>query len=124
MLVTDTATQSPRQSSVWLIMTLGRIMKSNELIDKLDAVHDEETLVDFISALAADREDEARKEKAAPSSPYGRGANGWENGSIEAFLCASSAWAESSKNGMPLYPKPENPWKRFADILYAGKIYE
>jgi hypothetical protein len=99
-------------------------MNSYDLITKLDAVHDEATLIDFIVALASDREDEVQKERSSRSSPYDHGANGWENGTIEAFLGSASAWAESSKNGMPLYPKPTNPWKRFADILYAGKIYE
>ena len=45
------------------------------LQSKLDAVCDEETLIDFIAALAADRGDEVEKEKANPSSPYGPGAN-------------------------------------------------
>ena len=99
-------------------------MNSHELIAKLHAVEDETTLIDFITALAADREDEVQKERSSPLSPYGPGANGWENGTIDTFLGAAAAWAESSKNGMPLYPKPTNPWKRFADILYAGKIYE
>jgi hypothetical protein len=91
---------------------------------KRDAVCDEVTFVTFITALATDREDEVAKEKASPSSPYGPGANGWENGSIEAFLGAAAEWAESSKNGLEFYRKPNNPWKRCADILYMGKIYE
>ena len=99
-------------------------MSSNNLLAKRDAVFDEETLISFISALAADREDEVEKEKTKPSSLYGSGANGWGNGTIEAYLGAASAWATSSRNGMPYYKKPENPWKRIADILYAGKIYE
>ncbi len=99
-------------------------MPANDLITKLDAVTDEATLIEFIDALAADREDEVQKEKKTASSPYGSGANGWESSSIEAFLGAASAWAISSQNGLPLYEKPQNPWKRVADILYAGKIYE
>jgi len=38
---------------------------------KLDAVCDEASFVEFVIALAADREDEVAKEKANPSSPYG-----------------------------------------------------
>ena len=93
----------------------------NELADK---VIDESSLIDFISALAEDREDEVAKEAKTPSSPYGSGANGWENGSIEAFLGAASAWAEGSKNGMPHYTPPSNPWTRIAQILLMGKLYE
>ena len=95
-----------------------------DLQSKLDAVCDEGTFTAFLEALTADREDEVRKEKASPSSPYGPGANGWENGTIEAFLGAAVAWATTSKNGLQFYQKPSNPWKRCADIIYMGKIYE
>jgi len=35
-----------------------------------------------------------------------------------------SRWAELSKSGMPMYQKPNNPWRRMADILSAAKVYE
>ena len=89
------------------------------LIQKLDAVCDEESFVAFVIALAADREEEAAKEKSHQPSIYP-----WQNGTIEAFLDCAAAWAEASKRGLPYYEKPQNPWKRCADILYAGKIYE
>ncbi|MDX2110085.1 MAG: hypothetical protein SFY80_07575 [Verrucomicrobiota bacterium] len=98
-------------------------LPSNQ-IRKLHAVSDEVTLIEFISALADDREDEIAKEKQNPSSPYGTGANGWENTTIEAFLDAASAWATASMEAAPWYEKPQNPWKRVADILFAGKVYE
>jgi hypothetical protein len=98
-------------------------MKS-DLQSKLDAVCDEGTFLALVAALAADREDEVAKEKASPSSPYGPGANGWENGTIEAFLDAAAAWATASQNGLKGYTKSDNPWKRCADILHAGKFYE
>lgn len=94
-------------------------------LDELaDAVSDEPTLIAFMNALAEDWEDERRKEAAAPTSPYGPGASGWENGSIGAFLDAAAAWAEASARGMPEYSVPENPWRRLAHILRAGKSYE
>ena len=96
----------------------------SDLNSKLDTVSDEDSFIAFLQALAEDRENEVEKEKRAPSSPYGPGANGWENGKIEAFLGAAAGWATGSKNGLPLYQKPENPWKRCADIIYMGKIYE
>jgi len=96
----------------------------SDLIAKRDAVCDERTFIEFLVALATDREDEVAKEQASPSSPWGAGANGWQNGTIEGFLGAASAWAEGSINGLKYYSKPENPWKRCADIIYMGKIYE
>jgi hypothetical protein len=95
----------------------------DEVQAKLNAVCDEDSFVAFVAALGADRADEVRKEKMKPSSPYGAGANGWENGSIEAFLESASAWAEDMKQS-PQYAAPANPWKRCAEILFAGKSYE
>jgi hypothetical protein len=99
------------------------------------AVADEESFVRFLQALAADRADEVAKEKLIPSSPYGPGANGWENWTIEDFLDAAASWAEASMNGFAQtydlsqnswepYSLPQNPWKRCADIMFAGKYYE
>jgi hypothetical protein len=96
---------------------------ADTLQGKLDAVCDEDSFVAFVSALAADRAEEIAKEEAKPSSAYGPGANGWENASIEAFLESAAAWAEDWKRS-PRYRSPENPWKRCAEILYAGKSYE
>ena len=96
----------------------------DELIQKLDVVCDEASFVAFLAALAADREDEIRKEKIKPSSPHGPGSNGWENPIVETFLGQAVIWADASVNGLRYYEKPQNPWKRCADILYAGKIYE
>ena len=89
-----------------------------------DRVSDEKSLIAFISALALDREQSVKLERKKPSKPYGPEHGGWENGSIETFLDASSAWAESSKNGLPMYQRPDNPWQRFAQILLMGKHYE
>jgi hypothetical protein len=89
-----------------------------------DKVVDEPTLREFMIALAADWEDEREKEKVAPSSPYGPGANGWENGTIAAFLERAASWGEDSAGGNESYSPPENPWKRCAHILLAGKFYE
>jgi hypothetical protein len=95
-----------------------------DLQAKLDAVTDENSFVAFLSALADDRADELRKEKEKPSSPYGPGANGWENGSIDAFLESAAAFATDWKKNPAGLPKTDNPWKRCARIIYAGKYYE
>jgi hypothetical protein len=89
-----------------------------------DEVSDEPSFVAFLSALSADWNDERSKEAVTPSSPYGAGANGWENGTIGDFLGAAAAWAEASQCGTPRYDPPSNPWRRCAHILLAGKFYE
>jgi hypothetical protein len=96
---------------------------SDFLESKLSAVHDEDSFAEFVDALANDRADEVRKEKEKPSSPYGAGANGWENGTIETFLESAARWSEDWKKS-PQYIAPTNPWKRCAEILMAGKFYE
>ena len=95
-----------------------------ELHDLADSVETEEDFLNFLAALMQDREDEEAKEAQNPSSAYGAGANGWENGSISAFLDASVAWGRASMDGLTSYQKPVNPWKRAAHILHAGKFYE
>lgn len=102
----------------------------NDLEKLLEGVNDEDTFLKFLKALALDRADEVSKEAKMPSNPYGPGANGWQHGSIEAFLEAAAAWAEDSKNalrqidGPPKVAAPTNPWKQCAEILYMGKHYE
>jgi hypothetical protein len=89
-----------------------------------DAVHDRESFLTFVAALAADRRASAAAETTAPSSPYGPAAGGWENITIEDFLEAALSWAESTgmgeSQGLPVGPT----WSGFAAFLYCGKIYE
>jgi hypothetical protein len=95
-----------------------------DLSNMADEVCDEASFLAFLEALAADKEDEQQKELAKPDSPYGSGANGWENGTIDSFLEAAASWGVASINGLKFYKKPDNPWCRAAQILYMGKIYE
>jgi hypothetical protein len=83
----------------------------SDLIEKLHAVKDEQTFAEFLHALAEDRR------APNPVSP-------WQWDTLEDFLDAAGSWADSSKNGLPLYEVPGNAWKRAADIIFAGKIYE
>jgi hypothetical protein len=62
-----------------------------ELHEQADAVSDKRSLLEFVRMLVADREEEVAKELAKSPSQYGTGANGWENGTIEAFLDAASS---------------------------------
>ena len=89
------------------------------------AVSSRASFLEFVHALAADREDAVRKERLHASPPYGPGANGWENGSIEAFLDAAANWggATSAITGEPTLPEAPS-WRSFALFLLAGKEYE
>lgn len=69
-------------------------------------------------------EEERALEAVNPSSPYGPGALGWENGTIGAMLEAAASWGEASIDSTQFYEKPENPWRRAARILLAGKLHE
>ena len=90
--------------------------------DCLEEVVDEATFIDFLRALADDWEEEREIEKAKPSSPYGPGALGWENGSIGTFLDAAIGWGLAWKEEREKLGA--NPWRRAAEILLAGKYYE
>jgi hypothetical protein len=89
-----------------------------------DAVHDRESFFAFVRALAEDRRKAKAADSAAPSSPYGPDAGGWENVTIETFLEAALAWAESTDMGVSQGLPPEPNWCAFASFLYCGKIYE
>jgi hypothetical protein len=95
-----------------------------ELDDAFENVIDAESFLNFVRKLIADREDEVKKEKDHPSSPYGPGANGWENWTIEGFLEAAVSWADDSHFVEKQTDPNANPWQQFADFLYAGKVYE
>ena len=90
----------------------------------VERVSDEKTFLEFIALLADDWNEEREIEQQRPSSPYGAGALGWENGTVGAFLDAVHRWGTTSINGLKFYEKPENPWRRMAQVLHAGKFYE
>jgi len=97
---------------------------TEDLFELADQAKDEASFQAFLMALAGDKAEEEAKEKLQPSSPWGPGANGWENGSIDVFLERACAWARSTCQGTEMYQPPENPWTRLAHILHAGKFYE
>lgn len=94
-----------------------------DLLKQLDKVIDEKTFLEFARALQADKEDENRKEKSRPSSPYSHGRNGWENSTIDGFLESAIAWSEDTNFGEQ-FDADANQWKKFALFLHGGKIYE
>lgn len=90
-----------------------------------DRVTDRESFLDFVRALAADKKDEVVKERVWPSSPWGPGANGWEHGTIEAYLDAAVRCIEDNARTGRGEVLPATPmWRAFAAFLYAGKFYE
>jgi len=93
-----------------------------DLHDLFDNVIDQETFLIFAKALQEDKEDEDQKEQESPSNPYGRGHNGWENDTIAGFLESATAYFE--KTDFIEKQVGDNPWKKFALFLFAGKFYE
>ena len=77
-----------------------------------------------LAALAADWEEDRRLAAANPPKPFGPSPLGWENGSIGGFLDAAATWGEDSRDGLPGYSRPENAWRRAAQLMLAGKFYE
>jgi hypothetical protein len=95
-----------------------------DLYEALEHVHDRSSFFDFVRALIADREASVAQERQNPSGPYGPDAGGWENITIEGFLEAALAWAESTSMGVTQGLPEEPSWQAFAVFLYCGKIYE
>lgn len=93
-------------------------MNYDALYSKFEAVVDRDTFFDFLLALVAHREAAVAAEAAAPSSPWGPDAGGWENTSIEGYLEACHACAKDNNVSRAA------SWKLFAQILLGGISYE
>lgn len=94
-----------------------------ELDNALDNVTDYESFLVFVRALVEDWEDEVAKEKLQPSNPHGPGANGWEHGTIGAYLDAALRCEVGNARKSKKRDKKAS-WRDFADFLYRGKLYE
>jgi hypothetical protein len=90
----------------------------------LERVVDERSLIHFLRVLGNDWHKERQLDADLPPSPFAAAALGWENRSIGEYLEAMVDWAEASEDGPRCDDLPDNPWRRMADILFAGKIYE
>ena len=95
---------------------------SVDLDELLRSVNDEQSFIGFIEALGSDFASERVFQETTPSSPYGPGALGWEDGSVDAFLDAAAAWATSSSNSSMSNAPVSNVWRRCATILLAAKF--
>jgi hypothetical protein len=93
-----------------------------ELHELLEDVKDRETFVNFVKALIQNCREADELTQQNPEKFQWSGALGWENGSIDTYLDAALACFEGGKSHQD---KPEEiTWKRFAEFLYGGKIYE
>ena len=94
-----------------------------DLTAMVERITDERSFLGFLHTLAMDRAAEVREEAVNPSSPYGPGARGWENTTIEGFLDAAVAGATAQRQA-GVRVLSTNPWQRCAEILLTGKYYE
>lgn len=92
-------------------------MSPEELLDR---VHDRESFIAFVEALAAERERAEAMERADPVRYQLGGALGWQNGIISGFLSAARIYFDHPDDRTPEEPS----WRLFAEFLYFGKIYE
>jgi len=85
---------------------------SSRLDEILDKIKTKKDFIIFVNLLKED---------------YTNNKEEWENPSIDMFLDAMAVWTEHIeryyKNSEEEIPK-DIPWKIFADILLASKIYE
>lgn len=93
-----------------------------ELSELLEKVVDRKTFVDFVVALIKDRQEFENLYKLNPEKYKWSAPLGWENGSIDTYLDGALACFEDGKW------KEECPdeitWRKMAEFLYGGKIYE
>lgn len=98
-----------------------------DLDDLLEQVNSKGSFIRFVHALAADFEDEQKKEEAHPTPLLGfvPGANGWYNFTIDVFLDNMAVWATGTSAMTDEPMVPEQPSCRvFANMLCMGKEYE
>ena len=89
--------------------------------DLLDKVCDRKTFVEFVFALASERERAAELEQEDPNHYMVNGALGWSNADIPSFL---SACMYNLSELRPDESEPAPSWRLFAETLWDGKIIE
>ena len=93
------------------------------LDEALANVSDRESFLTFVRILVEDWEDEVVKQRVQPSNPYGPEADGWEHGTIGAYLDAALRCAEDTAQ-LHGWQDTKPSWQAFAEFLYKGKYYE
>jgi len=87
----------------------------------LDDVHDRDTFIAFVRALARERETAEQVERREPARYCIDGADGWKNADIASYLYACLDYF----NEKPFHKADAEPnWRMFAEFLYFGKIIE
>ena len=92
------------------------------VFEKLEAVCDAETFLEFLRAMLEDLPSPDEMEKSNAELYFG-GVGGWMNQDMWSFLEASIACGQDNKLGKQSESSAE-AWKAAAEILYGGKIYE
>jgi hypothetical protein len=100
--------------------------ESDEVIEAaLSKVCDERTFISFLGVLAQDWEDDASKSKRFELDTHGPSINGWENGTIGAFLeAANGAGLDCLAEADGVELSVAEVWQRAALIIARGKSYE
>ena len=93
-------------------------MRCEELLDQ---VHDRDSFIAFVRALAEERDKAEGIERASPQSYLVDGASNWKNADIASFLYAALNYFVDKPFSKP---ESEPSWRMFADFLYCGKIIE
>ena len=84
---------------------------SKQLHELIESVVDEETFVAFLLAMSEDYSLTGSIDSSL----------GWQSNSIDTLLESAAAWATDTHSSA--YPS-QNPWRRCAEIMWAGKHYE
>jgi|ERR1039458_3165084 hypothetical protein len=97
-------------------------MNFYEMAEKVDS---KDSFLRFVQALAEDAAAADAESERTAGGKLNLSPRDWENGSIEAFLGAMSAWAAANSGitGKPMVSEQAS-WRTFAQILHSGKFYE
>lgn len=99
-------------------------MIDQDVFDALEKVTDATSFIEFLERLRADWQNAVLAENGNPSSPFGS-MHGWENTNIGSFLEAAIAGGTDNKTGLEDgFKNAETAWRRAAEIILLGKIYE
>lgn len=95
--------------------------RANRIFELHEAVHDRDSFIAFVEALAKEREDGHKLEQTGAEQYKWIGAYEWQNVEIHSFLNGCLDYFENK----PFHkPESEPSWKMFADFLWFGKIIE
>jgi hypothetical protein len=96
-----------------------------DLYEMAEKVDSKESFLRFVQALAEDAVAVNASPKRTKDGKLNLSPQGWENGSIAAFLEAMSAWAAADLAHTEQPCVSDKPsWQSFARILHSGKFYE